>query len=53
VMRLPGIFPSPTNPPSGCHFHPRCPKVMQRCREAYPETSAFGDTHRARCFLYD
>jgi hypothetical protein len=27
--------------------------VMQRCREAYPEASAFGDTHRARCFLYD
>jgi len=53
VIRLPGIPPSPANPPSGCHFHPRCPKVMPRCREAYPDTSAFGDTHRARCFLYD
>ena len=53
VIRLPGILPSPANPPSGCHFHPRCPKVMPRCREAYPEASAFGATHRARCFLYD
>jgi peptide/nickel transport system ATP-binding protein len=52
VIRLPGIPPSPANPPSGCHFHPRCPKVMPRCREAYPEATAFGDTHRARCFLY-
>jgi peptide/nickel transport system ATP-binding protein len=52
VIRLPGTLPSPADPPSGCHFHPRCPKALARCREAYPEASAFSDTHRARCFLY-
>ncbi len=53
VIRLPGALPSPANPPSGCHFHPRCPKAMPRCRETYPEASSFSETHRARCYLYD
>ncbi len=53
LIRLPGILPSPANPPSGCHFHPRCPNAMPRCRIVYPEASAFSETHRARCFLYD
>jgi len=32
-IHLTGDIPSPVNPPSGCHFHPRCPHVMPRCRE--------------------
>ena len=31
-----GEIPSPLNPPSGCHFHPRCPHAMARCRTEVP-----------------
>jgi peptide/nickel transport system ATP-binding protein len=51
VIRLQGELPSPVNPPTGCHFHPRCPKVMPECRQAYPGTTVAG-THSVRCFLY-
>ncbi|MBN1531626.1 MAG: ATP-binding cassette domain-containing protein, partial [Spirochaetes bacterium] len=33
---LAGEIPSPENPPQGCHFHPRCPRVMPECRSLYP-----------------
>ncbi len=52
IIRLQGDLPSPLNPPSGCHFHPRCPEVMPECRETYPQTSRFSGTHSARCYLY-
>ena len=52
IIRLEGELPSPANPPRGCHFHPRCPEAMPRCRESYPGTTAFTGTHRACCFLY-
>ncbi|ARO86299.1 dipeptide ABC transporter ATP-binding protein [Nitrosospira lacus] len=52
IIHLHGDLPSPANPPSGCHFHPRCPHVMPICREHYPGTSAFSPTHTARCYLY-
>ncbi len=53
VIKLEGDMPSPVNPPSGCHFHPRCPQVMDRCREAYPEVTAISDSHSTSCFLMD
>ncbi|HKO52936.1 MAG TPA: ABC transporter ATP-binding protein [Polyangiaceae bacterium] len=31
-----GELPSPTAPPSGCHFHPRCPAASERCRKEIP-----------------
>ena len=52
IIHLEGDLPSPLNPPSGCHFHPRCPDVMPQCRVNYPGESRFSDTHCARCFLY-
>ncbi|MBA4142166.1 MAG: ABC transporter ATP-binding protein [Nitrosospira sp.] len=52
IIHLHGDLPSPVNPPSGCHFHPRCPRVMPVCHETYPATSAFSSTHTAHCYLY-
>lgn len=52
VIKLEGELPSPANPPSGCHFHPRCPEVMPQCREHYPQPTAFSETHSTFCHLY-
>jgi len=35
--RLKGEIASPINPPSGCHFHPRCPYATERCRAEIPD----------------
>ncbi len=52
VIRLEGDIPSPSAPPAGCHFHPRCPEAMPVCRQAYPGSTRFSDTHQACCYLY-
>ena len=44
-----GDVPSPANPPSGCHFHTRCPVVFDRCRAEAPPLFPIGDS-RSRCF---
>ncbi|OZI31119.1 peptide ABC transporter ATP-binding protein [Bordetella genomosp. 10] len=46
-----GELPSPLAPPSGCHFHPRCPHAMDRCRTEAPEIRMVGPGHRAACHL--
>ncbi|MBM3391026.1 MAG: ABC transporter ATP-binding protein [Betaproteobacteria bacterium] len=45
-------LPSPANPPSGCHFHPRCPRAMPQCARDYPTETRLDDTRRVRCLLY-
>ena len=50
-IRLEGDLPSPSNPPQGCHFHPRCPHTMPECRQSYPSITALTDTHQLRCHL--
>lgn len=48
---LSGDVPSPINPPDGCHFHPRCPEVMDRCRRDRPGLIAVSSDHHSACFL--
>ncbi len=48
---LEGEQPSPLNPPPGCHFHPRCPVVVDRCRSESPELTELGNGHAAACHL--
>jgi peptide/nickel transport system ATP-binding protein len=52
IIRLTGELPSPAHPPTGCHFHPRCPNAMPECREAYPEAVAIDRGRTVNCFLY-
>ncbi len=52
VIRLEGDMPSPSNPPAGCHFHPRCPQAMPVCRERYPGDTVLSASHVTRCHLY-
>ncbi len=52
VIRLVGELPSPADPPQGCHFHPRCPAAMQRCRSEYPEARKLASGQVVHCHLY-
>ena len=46
-----GLMPDPTNLPSGCCFHPRCPHCMDICKEKHPEVYVDG-THQISCHLF-
>jgi len=48
---LQGDVPSPLNPPSACHFHPRCPRFHEGvCDVDDPSMESFGTDHEAKCF---
>ncbi len=53
VEGLPGEAPSPWNYPSGCRFHPRCPKVFAPCGEQAPLLLAQDSERWTACHLYD
>lgn len=48
---LTGSVPSPINPPSGCHFHERCPVALDICKTVVPELKETGNGHVASCHL--
>ena len=48
-----GEIPSPINPPSGCHFHPRCPMATERCRVEVPKLREVAPGQRSACHLND
>jgi len=48
-----GEIPSPIAPPSGCHFHPRCPQAMPRCSQEVPRLKGIAIHHQSACHLND
>ncbi len=53
LIAIAGMPPDPTNLPTGCRFHPRCPYATERCARETPETYVREDGHEVACFLYD
>jgi oligopeptide/dipeptide ABC transporter ATP-binding protein len=47
-----GDVPSPIHPPTGCHFHPRCPHAKPVCRQEEPAEREVSPTHLVCCHLY-
>jgi len=50
---LEGDVPSPANPPRGCNFSTRCPRVMDICRTVDPPFKEYKPNHYAACYLYE
>ncbi|MBI4178214.1 dipeptide ABC transporter ATP-binding protein [bacterium] len=48
---LKGQIPSPSDPPSGCHFHPRCPHAVDRCAREEPPPAEFAPGHHSACWF--
>jgi peptide/nickel transport system ATP-binding protein len=48
---LKGELPSPLHPPSGCHFHPRCPHAFPRCKAERPKLRTIASGHQSACHL--
>jgi peptide/nickel transport system ATP-binding protein len=46
-----GEIPSPINPPTGCHFHPRCPSATARCKAERPALKEMAPGHWSACHL--
>ncbi len=52
-VQISGDMPSPISPPSGCPFHPRCPKTMEICSQKSPELRMIENDHFVFCHLYN
>ena len=50
-IAIKGEIPSPLHPPSGCHFHPRCPHATARCKSERPEWKEVAPGHASACHL--
>ncbi|WP_026688770.1 ABC transporter ATP-binding protein [Alteribacter aurantiacus] len=51
-IKLKGELPSPSNPPTGCSFHTRCPEAHERCKVERPELVDQGEGQYVACHLY-
>lgn len=52
-LLLTGDIPSPSNPPTGCTFHTRCPHAMEKCKQVIPMLQQVKTGHSVACHLYD
>jgi peptide/nickel transport system ATP-binding protein len=52
-VAIKGDLPSPLHPPTGCHFHPRCPHAMPRCTHEAPRLREIAPGQRSACHLND
>ncbi|MBE0619125.1 MAG: ATP-binding cassette domain-containing protein [Burkholderiales bacterium] len=52
-VSIKGEIPTPLDPPPGCHFHPRCPRAMPRCRIDQPRLREIAPLHFSACHLND
>lgn len=52
-MLLTGDIPSPSNPPSGCTFHTRCPFATEECKQKAPNLREIKPGHSVACHLYN
>lgn len=50
---LAGDIPSPSNPPTGCAFHTRCPAAMEICKQQVPHFKEAKPGHSVACHLYE
>ena len=50
-LAVKGEIPSPLHPPTGCHFHPRCPHAMARCKDEKPGLREIAPAHFSACHL--
>jgi oligopeptide/dipeptide ABC transporter ATP-binding protein len=53
LWSIEGQPPDLANPPTGCPFHPRCPKAEERCSQEIPPEYQIGDDHFTRCWLWE
>jgi peptide/nickel transport system ATP-binding protein/oligopeptide transport system ATP-binding protein len=51
-VTLTGDLPTPMNPPTGCPFHPRCPKAFDKCKTERPELLEITPGAKVACWLY-
>ena len=52
LLHIKGDVPDPSHFPTGCRFHPRCPYVMDVCRDNEPNLLEIQKDHKAACHLY-
>lgn len=48
-----GLMPDPTDLPTGCKFHPRCPYAEKICSEREPKVTVINEAHKVKCLIHE